>query len=313
MAKLVLGRYVAYDSFLHRLDARNKIICLIFLIVAIFLPLEGFELNFLIQGVLAFFIFFLMIASKIRISDFFKSLKALWIMMIILFIINIFIPGENKEVYGIAFNIGIDVYWASIFQSLKIIIRLVLMISLTLILTETTKPLELTFAFEWFFTPLKIIGFPAHIIAMTLSIALRFIPTLLDETERIMKAQTSRGVDFKRGKIKEKMRAIVSLIVPLFASSFERSEQLADAMEARGYDPKGKRTRYRISHFSFYDLFSFIISGALMGGVIVLSVNHFTYYTHLLKPWLLIIFYSLFIIMIIIGVIFVSASKKRAK
>ena len=98
------------------------------------------------------------------------------------------------------------------------------MISLTMVLTATTKPMDLTYAFEWYMTPLKVIRFPVHEIAMTISIALRFIPTLLDETDRIMKAQSSRGVDFKHGKISSRLKAIVSLIIPLFISSFKRSE-----------------------------------------------------------------------------------------
>ena len=131
------------------------------------------------------------------------------------------------------------------------------MIELTMILTSTTKPLDLTYALEWYMTPLKVIKFPAHEVAMVISIALRFIPTLLDETTRIMKAQESRGVDFKHGKFSARLKAIVSLIIPLFISAFQRSEELADSMEARGYDPSAQRTRYRILKFHWKDLFSF--------------------------------------------------------
>ena len=121
------------------------------------------------------------------------------------------------------------------------------MLGLTLVLTATTKPLELTNALEWFMKPLKVIKFPVHEIAMTISLALRFIPTLLEETDRIMKAQASRGVDFQNGKFSEKFRAIISLIVPLFISALQRSEELANAMEARGYDPSAERTKFRVS------------------------------------------------------------------
>ena len=107
--------------------------------------------------------------------------------------------------------------------------------------------------------PLKIIQFPVHEVAMTMSLALRFIPTLLDETGRIMKAQESRGVDFSGGKLSEKIRGIVSLIVPLFNSAFMRSDELANAMEARGYNPQGKRTKYRMLTFAKRDLFAFIV------------------------------------------------------
>ena len=119
------------------------------------------------------------------------------------------------------------------------------MIMVTTILTASTKPLDLTLAIEDLLSPFKRFGFPAHEIAMMISIALRFIPTLIDETNRIMKAQASRGVDLKEGSFKEKIVAILSLIVPLFVSSFQRAEELADAMEARGYVPSATRTRYK--------------------------------------------------------------------
>ena len=111
----------------------------------------------------------------------------------------------------------------------------------------------MTYGLEWYMSPLKIIHFPAHEIAMTISIALRFIPTILEETERIIKAQKSRGVDLEEGKLKEKIGAIISLLIPLLISSFQRSEELSDAMEARGYNPSAKRTRYRVLKFKLSD------------------------------------------------------------
>ena len=147
-----------------------------------------------------------------------------------------------------------------------------MMISLTMVLTSTTKPMDLTYAFEWYMTPFKIISFPVSEIAMTLSIALRFIPTLLDETDRIMKAQASRGVDFNHGRLGKRIKAIISLIIPLFVSAIERSEELSNAMEARGYDPKAKRTRYRILHFSYRDILAFLIVGIIFGGILTLFI-----------------------------------------
>ena len=128
-----------------------------------------------------------------------------------------------------------------------------------MILTSTTKPMELTYGIEWYMLPLKVIKFPVSEIAMTLSIALRFIPTLLEETNRIMKAQASRGVDFTRGGLGKRLKAIITLIIPLFVSAIERSEELSNAMEARGYDPKAKRSKYRILHFSYRDIIAFLI------------------------------------------------------
>ena len=249
MSNSVLGRYVNHNSFIHRMDPRNKIFCLIVLMVAIFISYPTWEITFIVGGALAVFIIALLLIARVRVIDIFKSLRVLWFLVLLLMIINVLTPPLNAVT--VAFYIGKKaIYWEAIFQSLKIILRLVLMIMLTMLLTATTKPLDLTYGLEWYMAPLKLIRFPVHEIAMTISIALRFIPTLLDETDRIMKAQSSRGVDFKHGKISSRLKAIVSLIIPLFISSFQRSEELADSMEARGYDPKAKRTRYRVLRFS---------------------------------------------------------------
>ena len=170
------------------------------------------------------------------------------------------------------FNPSYAIYWDAFYQCGYIILRLILMVSLTMVLTSTTKPMELTYAFEWYMYPLKLIRFPVHEIAMTLSIALRFIPTLLDETDRIMKAQSSRGVDFNHGFIFKRFKAVISLIVPLFVSAIQRSEELSDAMEARGYNPRAKRTKYRKLSFSWRDVIAFLLVGSLFGGVLYLFI-----------------------------------------
>jgi energy-coupling factor transport system permease protein len=127
------------------------------------------------------------------------------------------------------------------------------MITLTTILTGTTQPLELTLAIEDLLFPLKLIGIPVYIFSTIISIALRMIPTLIDEAGRIMKAQASRGIDMKNGKLKDKIRSMISLIIPLLVSSFQKAEDLAYAMDSRGYSPHGKRTRYKQIHFRFID------------------------------------------------------------
>ena len=314
----VLGRYTPRDTFIHRLDARNKILCLILIMVACFwqfnLPEGGtdFTMAFIIEGIILFIGIVCLIVSKISIGSLFSSLKPIWFLAVVLFLINCFIPPLHAESYGVALSFWkITIYWGSIFQSIRIIGRIVLVLIFTLVLTATTKPLDLTFAFEWYMTPLKLIRFPVHEIAMTLSIALRFIPTLLDETERIMKAQSSRGVDFKHGELSNRFRAIVSLIVPLFISAFQRSEELADAMEARGYNPRAKRTRYRKLTFSFYDLIIFIFNVALLTGIILLAVFHITLATPLFLPWLLIAISGMITLFIFLGIIYTSFKKEK--
>jgi energy-coupling factor transport system permease protein len=276
MKGLTLGRYAPFNSFVHRLDPRSKLLILVLMMVAVFYGYTSQVMTFVMGGILLLLILVILLISRISIRQLFSSLRALWIMIIILLLINVLVPpiGASK----VAFSIGsFNIFWESILQSAKIILRLVMMISLTLILTATTKPLDLTYALEWYMYPLKLIKFPTHEIAMTISIALRFIPTLLDETMRIMNAQASRGVDFEHGKIKEKIKAILSLIVPLFMSAFQRSEELANAMEARGYNPRAKRTRYRNLHWGVGDTFSLIFITVLTAGVIVTSAMNWNF------------------------------------
>lgn len=276
MKSLSLGRYAPFNSFVHRLDPRSKLLILVLMMVAVFYGYSSQVMTFVMGGILLLLIFVILLVSRVSLRQLFSSLKALWIMIIILLLINVLVPPLGAS--RIAFSVGTyHIFWESILQSAKIILRLVMMISLTLILTATTKPLDLTYALEWYMYPLKLIKFPTHEIAMTISIALRFIPTLLDETMRIMNAQASRGVDFEHGKVKEKIKAILSLIVPLFMSAFQRSEELANAMEARGYNPRAKRTRYRNLHWSVGDTFSLLLVTLLTAGVILTSVMNWNY------------------------------------
>ena len=269
MNNIALGKYIPGSSFIHKLDPRNKILIMILLMVAIFWDVG--TLRFPLYIVLSILIYNLLRISGISIKTIFKSLKPMMFMMVFLFIINMFVYQEGYVLFTIPF-LNFTLYLESITQTLFIIIRLALMLAVTTILTTTTKPLDMTYGLEWYMSPLKVIRFPAHEISMTISIALRFIPTILEETERIIKAQKSRGVDLEEGKLKEKIGAIISLLIPLLISSFQRSEELSDAMEARGYNPSAKRTRYRVLKFKFSDSFAALITVILLTLVILLGV-----------------------------------------
>ena len=272
MSSVTFGRYTFRNTFVHRLDARNKILLMILCMVGIFFQFKLWSTALFLSGLYFIALIILMIISKVNFLSLFKSLAGMWFFVIILMAIYIFIPNSNYYL-PVAFNIGsLQVRWDAFCQSEYIILRLILMISLTMVLTSTTKPMDMTYAFEWYMLPLKPIHFPTHEIAMTLSIALRFIPTLLDETERIMKAQASRGVDFNHGGLFKRFGAVIALIIPLFVSALERSEELANAMIVRGYDPRAKRTRYRLLRFSWRDLIAFLLVGAAFAGIIVLFV-----------------------------------------
>lgn len=275
MASFAIGRYVPYNSFLHKLDARTKIAVTILLMVALFMDYPTWSMRALMGGILFIVLSIFLYVSKMKISSILSSLKSMWFMVIFLLIIYILVPKENNTL-GVAFSInGFVVYYDSFAEAARIIMRLVMMIMITMILTATTRPLDLTFALEWYMYPLRVFHFPVSEIAMMLSIALRFIPTLLDDADRIMKAQSSRGVDFKHGKLKEKIVGITSLIIPLFVSSFIRSDELASAMECRGYDPREKRSRYRVYKFYFGDILSIIFVIALVALIMTISITKF--------------------------------------
>ena len=272
MNNITFGRYSPYNTFVHKLDPRNKIFLLVLFIVSIFLQFHMWSTTLLMSGAFLLVLIVIMIITRISIIDLFKSLASMWMMIIFLLAIYVFIPNNTYTMVCYRFNANYAIYWDAFYQCGYIILRLILMVSLTMVLTASTKPMDLTYAFEWYMYPLKLIRFPVHEIAMTLSIALRFIPTLLDETDRIMKAQSSRGVDFYHGLFFKRFRAIISLIIPLFVSAIQRSEELSDAMEARGYNPRAKRTRYRKLMFSWRDIIAFLLIGAMFGGVLYLFI-----------------------------------------
>ncbi len=275
MASMTFGRYTFRETYVHHLDARNKTFLMILFMVGIFFQFHMWSTALLLSGLYFVILIAVMIFARVNFFSLFKSLSGMWMFIIILMAIYIFIPNNNYYL-PVAFKIGsLEVQWDAFCQSAYIILRLILMIALTMVLTSTTKPMDMTYAFEWYMSPLKLIKplrFLAHEIAMTLSIALRFIPTLLDETERIMKAQASRGVDFNHGGLFKRFGAVIALIIPLFVSALERSEELANAMIVRGYDPRAKRTRYRLLRFTWRDAIAFVLIAGLFAGIIVLFV-----------------------------------------
>ena len=264
MNNIVFGKYLPLNSIIHKIDPRVKIISLILLLVAIFVPDSWY-----VYLVLFIFEFMVLILSKIKIKMILKAFKPMLFMIVILTLINVFTIRTGDVLFEIS---SFKIYSDAIFNTLFIIVRLFLMIILTTILTATTKPLDLTLGIEYLFKPLTKIGFPSHEIAMMISIALRFIPIIIEETMRIMQSQKSRGVDFEEGKFSEKIKAILSLIIPLFSVAFERAYELADAMEARGYVPDKPRTRYRVLKFHYYDFIYLVFAVLLLSYSIVSKV-----------------------------------------
>lgn len=264
MTNIALGRYMPLNSIVHKLDPRYKILAMLVLLTAVFIPAGFYGYIFL-----TILIGSTVLLSKLSFKFIIKAMKPMMLMLTFLMIINVFILKTGYVLFDV---FGFKIYSDAVFQTLYISIRLLLMIMVTTILTATTKPLDLTLGIEDLLSPFKRFKVPAHEIAMMISIALRFIPTLIEETDRIMKAQASRGVDLAEGKLKEKVLAILSLIVPLFVSSFQRAEDLADAMEARGYVPSSKRTRYKQLKTTLKDIIMLLIVLGVLAIVIAMAV-----------------------------------------
>lgn len=237
MNNIALGRYIPLDSPVHRMDPRAKILAMLFVMIAIFV-----DAGYYGYAIIGAIVIALSLLAKLKLNFLWRSMKPMLFMMIFLLFINVLVIKDGELLFEIG---SIGIYSGALSQTLYIVIRLALMVMITTILTATTKPLQLTLGIEDLLKPFQVLHVPAHLIAMMISIALRFIPTLIEETQRIMKAQASRGVDMEEGKLMEKIRAILSLIVPLFVSAFQRAEDLAYAMEARGYIPDRERTRYQ--------------------------------------------------------------------
>lgn len=264
MNNVMFGKYLPLDSFIHKLDPRLKIGSLMLLLIAVF-----FDAGFIGYAVLAVFTIIMALLSQMKLSQIIKAVKPMLFMMAFLAFFNILFIQKGNLLWTLGF---IKIYDGALLQTAYIFIRLILIIMMTTILTATTKPLDLTLGIEYLLGPFKKIGFPTHEVAMMISIALRFIPTLMEETQRIMKAQASRGVEFSEGSLKDKILSIVSLIIPLFISAFQRAEDLANAMESRNYNPEAKRTRYKQLHWKIYDTVSLISVCIVCGAIVVMSI-----------------------------------------
>ena len=264
---ITIGKYIPGESFVHRLDPRVKLFTNIIFIVLVFLAK-----TLLMEVILVAPLMFAFIAASLKLKQLIKMIIPVLFIGTFLFVVNIFVIKQDAkvpiEIYANWWKLNISD--KAVGKTLLIMIRIYTMIVATTILTATTRPSALTRAIENFLWPLKLLFIPVHIIAMIISIALRFIPTLLEESQRIMKAQASRGVDFKNGGPKTKAVAMVTLIIPLFVSAFAKADDLGNAMETRGYDPYEKRTKYRAYPPKPID---FIVSTIILGLLVVVILN----------------------------------------
>ena len=259
---ITLGQYFPGDTPAHKLDPRTKIILVILYIVALFQAK-----NLLTYALMAVTFVTCARVSKVGARALLKGLKPVVIIVLFTGFLNLFFtPGETL------FELGfLRLTDQGVYNALRMVVRIMLLIMGTFLLTYTTSPIALTDALERMLNPLKKLHVPVHELAMVMSIALRFIPTLIEETDKIMSAQKARGADFESGNLIQKAKALVPVLVPLFVSSFRRADELAVAMECRCYHGGEGRTRLHVLHFASRDYVSLVLGCVITAAVIILA------------------------------------------
>lgn len=261
---ITLGQYFPGDSIVHRIDPRFKIILTVIFIAMLFIGDSPICLE-----VGAVFCIMSLILSKIPFKMILKSLKPIVIIMVFTSILNLFLISTGKPIFEWWI---IKITDKGIYTSVFMIIRIVLLISGTSLLTYTTSPIALTDAIERLLSPLKKLKFPVHDLAMMMTIALRFVPTLIEETEKIMSAQKARGVEMDGGKLLDRVKSVIPIIIPLFISAVRRAGELATAMECRCYHGGEGRTKMRQLKCQTADFFALFIGLLFMSSVIFVNI-----------------------------------------
>lgn len=259
MEKMIFGRFIPGESFVHKLDPRAKLLFVFAFIVIVFIAN-----NALTYGLLVAFTLGVILMSRIKPYFLINGLKPVLFLMIFTFLIHILFTKEGDLLFELGF---VQVYEEGLRQGIFISLRFLVLVFMTTILTLTTSPISITDGLEVLLNPLKKVKFPVHELALMMSIALRFIPTLMDETDKIMKAQMARGSDLSAGSLKDRIKAVVPLLVPLFVSAFKRAEDLATAMEVRGYKGGEGRTRYRQLKWQLKDTFILVFLVVFAAGL----------------------------------------------
>lgn len=259
---IMLGQYFPAESIWHKMDARVKLLLLLLFIVFIFAC--GTKVAYVLLTVLELLAIF---TSKIPLIMYVKSLKPMFWIMAFTFVIHVF-SGSGEPLFQLwifsATKAGIE-------MGTFVTLRLILLMVAASILTFTTSPLVLTDALESILRPLKRFGVPAHELSMMMTIALRFIPTLIDETDKIIKAQKSRGADFTSGSILKRMTFVMPILIPLFVNAFRRADELAIAMEARCYRGDEGRTRMKKMQLCQLDYVTLVFAGLLTAALFIIS------------------------------------------
>ncbi len=266
LKNITIGQHFPGNSTIHQLDPRVKIISVFLFILSLF-----FISSFYPYILVLVFMSSIILISKVPLSYILKGLKPLIFLILLTFTINVFM---TKGV--VMFTIGpLKATREGLIQAIFMALRLIFLVIGTSMLTLTTSPIALTDGIEKLLSPFKKIGVPAHELAMMMTIALRFIPTLLEETDKIMKAQMARGADFESGNIINRAKSLVPLLVPLFVSAFRRADELAMAMEARCYRGGENRTRMKALKIESNDILASVIMLLFLVTIILLRFKRY--------------------------------------
>ncbi len=260
---ITLGQYFPGKSIIHRLDPRTKLIMLVVYIAALFMAQ-----SWLSYGLLALVLLWVIRISTIPPKSIVKGMKPLVMILLFTGILNLFFTKEG--ILLVDFGI-IQIYSGGVSQAAMMMLRILMLITCTFLLTYTTSPIALTDGLEALMNPLKKIKVPVHELSMMMCIALRFIPTLIEETDKIMCAQKARGADFENGSLMERAKALIPILVPLFISAFRRADELATAMECRCYQGGEGRTKMKLLRYHREDFTAFGIGAALVALIAVLG------------------------------------------
>ena len=261
---ITLGQYFPGNSFVHRLDPRTKLIMLVIYIVALFTAS-----NWVSYGLCFAFLALTIAISTIPLKSIVRGMKPLVFILVFTGILNLFFTaGETVLVKIWVITITLE----GLVRAFFMVIRILMLITATFLLTYTTSPIALTDGLESLMSPLKVLHVPVHELSMMMCIALRFIPTLIEETDKIMSAQKARGADFESGSLLDRVKALVPILVPLFISAFRRADELATAMECRCYQGGEGRTKMKILRYHLGDFQAFGAGAALIAAVVVLGI-----------------------------------------
>lgn len=263
---ITFGQYYEGNSVVHSLDPRTKILLLILVIVFLFLTEN--PISFLVSAV---FVLFVIAFSRVPVRMFAKNIKAILPILIFTAVINIFYGSGGVVLFTVW---KLTVTTGSLWRAFYMAARIMLLILISSVLTYTTTPNDLTDAIESLLSPLRFVGLKGavHTLAMMMTIALRFIPTLVEETEKIMNAQKARGADLENGKLIERIRALVPILIPLLISSVRRAYELAEAMECRCYNGGEGRQRMKQLKFAPRDLFAAVFCIVFCVGIILINI-----------------------------------------